>query len=644
MESKALKIIIGLFVMLILAVGMYMIFFAPKDVANLTLQVNPAINLTLDKRNTVIKVEGLDANGELLLEELVVTGKEVSEALRVITEALQRAGFLGEGRRILIALSPIEDRIEQAELAALTGVINQALREYVVEVGLAVEITTVVFTAELADAVRVAGLFPADYVDFVIEAGSPLALQTVALQKELGVDPTLFKEEFGTITSAMIDMMDAGITPDNSLAILRGSLVADPTLEELTTITAAMIDLVVDEGLTKEEALARIQAAIQADPTLQEFDELIGLPPVDPADVPEPVGPPLWPEWDTEIHGEVTFFQLSWMASPEEALYPYSNVGMVEFTFSEGAGDWLLDQYDGGYLNVVIDTTAAGGTDQWAVQNLYLTYKNLDFLLDSTPSVQFSLGLDGETLIESLEAAVLLSDELLKESPVVKEEHFESFKVSIMPYLVGGLFGGGSAMSDIPKIIGPWIGPLVPPVETHSIAVTGAYIPPIEEGHMGCAPGAAARSISYLGQVHDFPTPSPQDIYNNLVRRMKTDICGEGTVIRNMRDGKNSYSVAKGFPIGPSRLVDWNNNIPMVTDALAAGCNVEIFIGWSKGGGHAAMVTKVSVHADGSTTIHYVDDCQDTQGAQNWHRVIRTDPAGNFRDGEVWGFMIQCAL
>jgi hypothetical protein len=277
MESKALKIIIGLFVMLILAVGMYMIFFAPKDVANLTLQVNPAINLTLDKRNTVIKVEGLDANGELLLEELVVTGKEVSEALRVITEALQRAGFLGEGRRILIALSPIEDRIEQAELAALTGVINQALREYVVEVGLAVEITTVVFTAELADAVRVAGLFPADYVDFVIEAGSPLALQTVALQKELGVDPTLFKEEFGTITSAMIDMMDAGITPDNSLAILRGSLVADPTLEELTTITAAMIDLH-EVGATQESIMAvftlmeeQLVAGVERTLLLEEF-------------------------------------------------------------------------------------------------------------------------------------------------------------------------------------------------------------------------------------------------------------------------------------------------------------------------------------------------------------------------------------
>jgi flagellar basal body-associated protein FliL len=381
MKSKTLKIIIALSVILFLVVGAYMLFFiapredvapvnevdpvdvAPVEVTNLALQVGPAITLTLDGRNIVTDAEGLDADGERLLEGLVVTGKEVSEALRIIAEALHGADLLEEGRRILVALNPVEDRIGQAELAALSGAVSQTLRGYVAEVGVAVEVTTVVLTEELAEAVRGVGLFPADYVDFVVEVGSPLAMEVLGLQKELGLDQTLFKDEFGTIGAAIIDMMEVGITPDNSLAILSGALVADPmleelttitaemidlhevgatqenimavftlvegqiaagiidrtiilkefstitgakadmleagisaemalsalktaldadsTLEELTTITAAMIDLVVDEGLTKQEALARIQAAIQADPTLQEFDELIEEPMAD---------------------------------------------------------------------------------------------------------------------------------------------------------------------------------------------------------------------------------------------------------------------------------------------------------------------------------------------------------------------------
>ncbi|MCI2426391.1 hypothetical protein LM597_03160, partial [Candidatus Acetothermia bacterium] len=59
-------------------------------------------------------------------------------------------------------------------------------------------------------------------------------------------------------------------------AILQRAMALDPTLEELTTITAAFVDLI-EEGLSREEALAKIQATIIADPTLQNFDDLIAI-------------------------------------------------------------------------------------------------------------------------------------------------------------------------------------------------------------------------------------------------------------------------------------------------------------------------------------------------------------------------------
>ena len=80
-----------------------------------------------------------------------------------------------------------------------------------------------------------------------------------------------------------------------------------------------------------------------------------------------------------------------------------------------------------------------------------------------------------------------------------------------------------------------------------------------------------------------------------------------------------------------------------VQDALDAGCDVEILIGWSGGGGHATMVTGVTVHADGSATITYVDDPNQGDGvAENQEHTISTDASGNFGNGTVDGFMIEC--
>ena len=362
-------------------------------------------------------------------------------------------------------------------------------------------------------------------------------------------------------------------------------------------------------------------------------------------------GEPTVQQWLPDVHGEVTFSQLCWMASPEEALYPHSNVGAVEFTFLEGAGEWLLDEHGGGWLNVVIDTTAAGGAYQWSVQNLYLTYPDLDYLLGSTPSVQFSLGLDGETPIESLEAAVFLSSGPLEEQPATEE--LFTYTVCHMPYLVGG-----SADSDIPLTIGPFIGTLAKPVRTARIRIPTNNVTKINEAHNMCARGAAARGIAYLNITQGLNlTDAPQAIYDGLVNAM--NITGNMTTAQKILAGKNSYCASKGLnitseivwktPIGdPSGgTVSWENLTKKIKDALDNGCAVEIWVGWSSvsdnGTGHMAMVTEVTDFDDGSADIKYVDDPTQGDGKpeNSKERTIHADSAGNFTDGRVEGSMIQ---
>jgi hypothetical protein len=255
MKTRAWKLVASV-AMVFLALGAYITFFtAPRAVASLALQLNPAVSLTLSERNSVIDAEGLDAQGASLLAGLDVTGKEVREALRIIAGALHEAGLLGSERRIVVALHPVGDRWGEAELANLAGAVRQALDGYLAEQGLPGEVKIVVLTAELADAVRAAGMLPAAYVDLVAAVGPATAMQVLNLPKELGLDPALFEEEFDTITASLIDMLEAGIAEEAALAMLKGALTADPTLEELTTITAAMIDLH-QAGATPEDILA----------------------------------------------------------------------------------------------------------------------------------------------------------------------------------------------------------------------------------------------------------------------------------------------------------------------------------------------------------------------------------------------------
>jgi len=301
--------------LMLLTFGAYMAFFAtPQVVANLALQVNPAINLRLSDRNTVVDAEGLDEQSRTLLAGLNIKGKEVQEALSIIAEALHKADFLTDERRILVALSTVGDRLGEVELQTLKGTVEEALSGYLNEHDLQVKVVSAAITAELADVVQNLNLKPEDYVDLVYEAGSEVAIQALNLGNELGIDPTLFKDEFGTIAASLIDMTETGITGENALAILRSSLTADMTLQELTTITAARIDLheagasqdnimavfklmeaqiaagvdrallleevttitaakidMLDAGIPADIALNALKTALAADPTLEEL-------------------------------------------------------------------------------------------------------------------------------------------------------------------------------------------------------------------------------------------------------------------------------------------------------------------------------------------------------------------------------------
>lgn len=78
-------------------------------------------------------------------------------------------------------------------------------------------------------------------VDVALIEAAVRQLEAEALA--LGVTAERFQAELATLVWAAADLMEAGLSQDEALAVLRQAIVTDPSLREATTIVAAKIDL-----------------------------------------------------------------------------------------------------------------------------------------------------------------------------------------------------------------------------------------------------------------------------------------------------------------------------------------------------------------------------------------------------------------
>lgn len=337
------------------------------------------------------------------------------------------------------------------------------------------------------------------------------------------------------------------------------------------------------------------------------------------------------------------FYQLDWLGGDLQPIHPDSQVGEMAIDF-DGTEAHFLAENGGAYINVVAQSAVQSSFNpvtnqpQWVVQNLYLAYPNQYHMVHSSPSVQFLLpgapGLD----VRDMWVGITVTDQPVPQFPWVQVNRVP---VLDRPYLTGGFAGGGSALAAIPGIIGPWIGPLPGnfPVDWAWTWQAGDKLAAVAEDVNGCAPGSAARSIEYLGDVHGFATEDAQDIYDDLYDDMDTD--RHGTTDGDMLDGKNEYTDDNDLPI-ETELVYGMENIDDVMDAINEGADVEILISWDPNGGHAAMITSITKFADDSYEITYVDDPTQGDGkAENEEHTIHVKPDGSFPGGRVDGFLVE---
>ena len=128
LKKRALAIAVPIMVLLVAVMAYQSLVFRPQAVAAVTLQVNPALTLTLDQKNIVLETVGENAEGLALVAEYPFKGKGLKEALEELTERLHDKGFLQPGSEVIITVHPL-DGLEQASLVSLSSHAQQIMSE-----------------------------------------------------------------------------------------------------------------------------------------------------------------------------------------------------------------------------------------------------------------------------------------------------------------------------------------------------------------------------------------------------------------------------------------------------------------------------------------------------------------------------------
>lgn len=171
--SRSLTVAAAAAMLLLLPVG-YQAWALAQPVAFVTVDINPSIQLTLNKRDQVLHAEGLNADGLQLLQQVEWKHRSVAEVVEAITIQAMADGKLdpvSESGTVLVAVVPMKDRelpqavaerIADETKASATSAISKKADEQ--KAPAKVTVAAVQVTVKEKDAAAALGMSPGHFV------------------------------------------------------------------------------------------------------------------------------------------------------------------------------------------------------------------------------------------------------------------------------------------------------------------------------------------------------------------------------------------------------------------------------------------------------------------------------------------------
>lgn len=183
--------------MLISSLVFQVMALPPAPVAFITLDINPSIELAVDRSERVIKAEPLNEDGRQLLSSLRLKGIRAERAVEEVAAEAVKQGFIrpGEENTVLIAWSPARNgQVQQDDLVdRLKSTAGQVLERS----SLGAQVQTVKGSAEMHETAKELGLSVGKYAIWLTTQEAGLEVKLSDLQqssiakalKAAGVDP-----------------------------------------------------------------------------------------------------------------------------------------------------------------------------------------------------------------------------------------------------------------------------------------------------------------------------------------------------------------------------------------------------------------------------------------------------------------------
>ncbi|MBT9152288.1 MAG: hypothetical protein DDT35_00502 [Firmicutes bacterium] len=305
------KLVAVVIAVVVLAAG-YAVHTSPRAFAQLSVQINPEIVLTLDRNHRVLKAEFKGVEGHQALADLALVNLTADAALAKIATTLSTLNLLQAGREVMIVVIPARG-VTTEQVAPLALSAEKSLKTHMKSLPTQVPVAQAFVGTELYAALSRRAIPLASFSRFLRDGLTEANLAAiVALQTELALDASLFAKEFRSIVKSFMDLREVSADEKGALDLLKVALQADPSLQsvyhtasaladmteagiaplhakallalrqnldpivfrkEVDSLTSAFIDMY-EVGINPTIGLATIAAAIKADPLLEELDTI----------------------------------------------------------------------------------------------------------------------------------------------------------------------------------------------------------------------------------------------------------------------------------------------------------------------------------------------------------------------------------
>ncbi|BCJ88126.1 anti-sigma factor domain-containing protein [Effusibacillus dendaii] len=169
----------------VLAIGLWQaseIVQAKRVSAYVALDINPSLELAINKEKSVLKTEPLNDDGKVLVADLHLEGKPVEQAIDELTDQATKKGFIKPDSEILVTASAAPDA--QIDVGSLEQILMTRVSEKVSKSGLSANVGGVVVSEKVREEAKTVGLSSGKYAVYLQAQATGLPVSVEELKRE----------------------------------------------------------------------------------------------------------------------------------------------------------------------------------------------------------------------------------------------------------------------------------------------------------------------------------------------------------------------------------------------------------------------------------------------------------------------------